>query len=57
MKHQYSKEKIDFEKRLQIQIYGKKKKKSKVSLKERKKARFFNSLHKRGLNPDKVHEH
>jgi hypothetical protein len=38
-------------------IFGKKKKKSKIPLKERRKIRFFNGLHVRGLNADKEHDH
>ncbi|CDW75796.1 UNKNOWN [Stylonychia lemnae] len=57
LNHQYEKEKNEFEKRLKEKLYGKRKKKSKYTIKERKKIRFFNGLHKRGLNPDKVSSH
>ena len=54
---QYEKEKQEYEKRMKEKLYGKKKKKSKIPLKERKRIRFFNSLHRRGLNPDQVSSH
>eukprot|EP00347_Sterkiella_histriomuscorum_P016781 403351878 len=57
LKNQYEKEKVEFEKRYNEMMYGKKKKKSKLSYKERKRMRFFNSLHKRGYNQDKMSEH
>ncbi len=49
---QYEKEKAEHEKREHRLLHGKKKKKSKVTYRERKRIRFFNSLHRRGLNPD-----
>ena len=52
LEKQYDKEKQEHEKRVWEQENGKRKKKSKIPLKERRKIRFFNGLHKRGLNSD-----